>query len=108
MTVMRFVAVLLVGVLLATAVQPAQAEAFDPRLIGLMAGAAVAVVMLTAVVIIGNATESGSGGDAALYRWYQQGGDDAVIAATSNPVAFAESLETLESSAGPAAAPQTP
>jgi hypothetical protein len=104
---MRFVAVLLVAVLLATAAQPARAEAFDPKTIGLMMSAAVALVMLTAVVIIGNATESPSGGDAALYRWYQQGGDDAVMMSASSPVGSLESLEPLES-AVPAAAPQTP
>jgi len=107
MTVMRFVGVLLIVVLLATAAQPARAEAFDPRTIGLMAAGAVAAVMLVAVLVIGNGRDAQGGDDAALRRWYEQGGDDSVMVTASNAVQPVEPVEALDS-AVPAAAPQTP
>ena len=107
MTVMRFVSVLLVVVLLATAAQPARAEAFDPSTIGLMAGAAVAAVLLVGVLVIGNGRDAQGGDDAALRRWYEQGGDDSVMATASNTVQPVEPVEAVDS-AVPAGAPQTP
>jgi hypothetical protein len=107
MTVMRFLSVLLVVVLLATAAQPARAEAFDPQWIGLMAGAAVAAVLLVGVLVIGNGRDAQGGDDAALRRWYEQGGDDSVMVTANNAVQPVEPIEALDSGV-PVPAPQTP
>jgi hypothetical protein len=56
-TFKRFVCILLLVTLIAVVVKPARAEAMDPQLILIIAGVAVAVVALIAVLIIANASE---------------------------------------------------
>ena len=57
MTFKRFVSILLLVTLIAVVAKPARAEAMDPQLILIIAGVAVAVVALIAVLIIANASE---------------------------------------------------
>jgi hypothetical protein len=53
MTATRFLAVLLAVAVLAMVVQPARAEALEPNTVLMIAGAAVAAVMLAVIVVIG-------------------------------------------------------
>ncbi len=82
MTLTRLLAVVLVVALLATVAQPVRAEAFDPQTIGLIAGAAVAVVLLTAVVVIGSVRDA-KAGETAVVPWDQNGGDVVILGPSS-------------------------
>ena len=57
MTFKRFVSILLLVTLITVVAKPARAEAMDPQLILIIAGVAIAVVALIAVLIIANASE---------------------------------------------------
>jgi hypothetical protein len=56
-TFKRFVSILLLVTLITVVAKPARAEAMDPQLILIIAGVAIAVVALIAVLIIANASE---------------------------------------------------
>jgi uncharacterized membrane protein len=56
-TFKRFVSILLLVTLIAVVTKPARAEAMDPQVILIIAGVAIAVVALIAVLIIANASE---------------------------------------------------
>ena len=57
MTFKRFVSILLLVTLIAVVAKPARAAAMDPQVILIIAGVAIAVVALIAVLIIANASE---------------------------------------------------
>ena len=57
MTFKRFVSILLLVTLITVVAKPARAEAMDPQVILIIAGVAIAVVVLIAVLIIANASE---------------------------------------------------
>jgi hypothetical protein len=109
MTATRLLALVLVVVLLATVAQPARAEAFDPQTIGLLAGAAVAAVLLTAVVVIGSVRDSQTS-ETAVGPWPQNGGDDVVILGplSAGDTTASASAEPSHSDAGPGFALATP
>jgi hypothetical protein len=93
MTATRFLAVLLVVVILATVAQPARAEAIEATTVVIIVSAVVVVVLLVAIVVIGSMRDRQRGEASLLLA--DQGGDA--------PLLFAQ----VDAAERPAAA-QTP
>jgi hypothetical protein len=86
----RFVALVLAVVLTVVLAQPARAEALEPTTILLIAGAAVAVVLVIAVVIIANLYEHQQGQSAYEHQpgqgaYEQKPGPSALLIARAEP-----------------------